>query len=219
MTNLRLAARTALCSLPLAPSDAQTEDSQSRGHRVRIPSLLGGRPGLGDTEKSVELHKTREAAPGSRKQVGRSHSSAPVRKMVRVQRGAPSRNGPLLALVLGCAFLLAASPASAAPALAKPKRTEGPEKMELSDGGVYSGATKGKKPHGVGRKLFPSGEVFEGEWADGVLHGAGMHKNAAGDTYKGGFVDGEREGQGVAEWDSGEKYRGGWKGGLRHGHG
>ena len=95
------------------------------------------------------------------------------------QRGAASWHGPLLAL-FGCAFLLATSPAAAAPTLAKPKRTDGPAPMELSDGGVYSGETQGKNPHGVGRKVLPSGEEFEGEWLDGLLHGAGMHKSAAG---------------------------------------
>ena len=173
-----------------------------------------------DTDKSAELHKSPEAGPRVAADAGgRSHSSAPVRKMVCRQRGAPTRNGPLLALAFGCVILLATSPASAAPTLAKPKRTDGPAPMELLDGGVYTGETQGKKPHGFGRKVLQSGEVFEGEWVDGVLHGAGMHQSAAGDLYKGGFANGERDGQGVEVWASGEKYRGSWKEGLRHGQG
>ena len=89
----------------------------------------------------------------------------------------------------------------------------------LSDGSVYIGQMKLRKPSGTGRMEYVNGDVYEGAYEKGLRKGVGICRYANGDRYLGYWEDDVRSGEGEFQYASGDVYKGDWKSDSREGKG
>ena len=66
----------------------------------------------------------------------------------------------------------------------------------FSDGSIYTGEFKKRKPNGIGMLIKDNGESYQGNFIDGEFHGKGTYTWLDGSYYTGDYALGDREGQG-----------------------
>ena len=96
---------------------------------------------------------------------------------------------------------------------------DGKNQLVLSDGSVYTGQMKLRKPNGTGRTDHVNGDVYEGAYEKGLRKGVGICHYANGDLYLGFWDNDLRSGEGELQYASGDVYKGNWTGGERSGKG
>ncbi|BCD99793.1 hypothetical protein [Marinagarivorans cellulosilyticus] len=75
--------------------------------------------------------------------------------------------------------------------------------IEYTDGSIYTGAIKNKRPHGKGILKSYFGGNMEGLWKDGFLEGEGRLSTSNGFHYKGNFESSLVTGIGEMQWPEG----------------
>jgi len=89
---------------------------------------------------------------------------------------------------------------------------------ELSDGGLWDGKFKKRRPHGFGTYRWPSGTIYVGYFREGLRHGHGTETWPNGGKYTGQFVENRRS-KGTYFWPHGDKWIGEFKNEVPHGSG
>ena len=85
----------------------------------------------------------------------------------------------------------------------------------FSNGDVYKGGFKRKKPHGKGKMTFKNGNQYKGEFKKGEIEGYGTMKYSNGDYYRGEWKDGKYHGWGsVMAPNDKTKQTGIWENGV-----
>ena len=69
-------------------------------------------------------------------------------------------------------------------------------RLVLSDGSVYTGQMRLRKPYGTGRTDHANGDVYEGAYEKGFRKGVGICHYANGDLYLGFWDNNLRAGEG-----------------------
>ena len=101
-------------------------------------------------------------------------------------------------------MLMIAVPAFSWARTAHQDSTKAKNQYVLSDGSVYTGRLKMRKPSGTGRTEYVNGDVYEGAFEKGQRKGVGICHYANGDLYLG-FWDGNvRSGEGELQYASGD---------------
>ena len=92
-------------------------------------------------------------------------------------------------------------------------------RLVLSDGSVYNGQMRLRKPYGTGRTDHANGDVYEGAYEKGLRKGVGICHYANGDLYLGFWDNNLRAGEGELQYSSGDVYKGSWRSDERNGKG
>ena len=77
----------------------------------------------------------------------------------------------------------------------------------LSDGSVYIGQMKLRKPSGTGRMEYVNGDVYEGAFEKGLRKGVGICRYSNGEIYTGYWEDDVRSGEGELQYTTGDVYK------------
>ena len=88
------------------------------------------------------------------------------------------------------------------------------KKLEMANGDIYIGETKGNMRHGKGKLTTRNNRSYEGDWENDKPHGFGINTFPNGKIYTGNFFKGKPVGEGQWTYADGRIYNGTWVNGA-----